>query len=97
LLLKYNTFGPGFPGLFIDQKSQTRYTVVVVDNKELKMSEVRVSHLYKVTMTEYESGWGQRPMGTKFFDNEAEAKRFCEEYASGTYDCYFRATYQRVA
>jgi hypothetical protein len=48
-------------------------------------------------MTEYESGWGQRPMGTKFFDNEAEARRFCEEYASGSYDCYFRATYECVA
>jgi hypothetical protein len=96
-LSKYNTFGPGSLGLFVDQKSQTNYTVIVVVNKEQKMAEVRVSHLYKVTMTEYESGWGQRPMGTKFFDNEAEARRFCEEYASGTYDCYFRATYQRVA
>ena len=61
------------------------------------MAEIRPLGIYKVTMTEYESGWGQRPMGTKFFDNEAEAKRFCEEYASGTYDCYFRATYERVA
>ena len=35
--------------------------------------------LYKVTMTEYERGWGQRPMGEKFFDNEEEARKFCEE------------------
>jgi hypothetical protein len=71
--------------------------IATVNKKELKMAEVRVSSLYKVTMTEYESGWGQRPMGTKFFDNEAEAKRFCDEYASGSYDCYFRATYERVS
>ena len=61
------------------------------------MVEVRVSHLYKVTMTEYNACRRQRPMGTKFFDNEAEARRFCEEYASGSYSCYFRATYERVA
>lgn len=60
------------------------------------MAEVKLSGLYKVTMIESEAGWGQRPMGTKFFDNEAEAKRFCEEYASGTYDCYYRAYYERV-
>ena len=60
------------------------------------MAEVRISGLYKVTMTEYDDG-AQRPMGTKFFDNEREAQRFCEEYASGTSDCYFRARYERVA
>jgi hypothetical protein len=52
--------------------------------------------LYKVTMTEYERGWGQRPMGETYFDNEAEAKKFCEEYASGDSECYFRASYTRV-
>ena len=40
------------------------------------MSEVKLNGLYKVTMTEYERGFGQRDMGTKFFDNEAEAKAF---------------------
>ena len=29
------------------------------------MSEVKLGTLYKVTMTEYERGWGQRPMGEK--------------------------------
>ena len=38
------------------------------------MSEVKLSSLYKVTMTEYERGWGQRPMGEKFFTTEEEAK-----------------------
>jgi hypothetical protein len=53
--------------------------------------------LYKVTMTEYERGWGQRPMGVTYFTTEAEARKFCEEYASGDPDCYFRASYEKVA
>ncbi len=53
--------------------------------------------LYKVTMTEYERGYGQRDMGTTYFTTEAEAQQFCREYASGGPDCYFRASYERVA
>jgi hypothetical protein len=53
--------------------------------------------LYKVTMTEYERGWGQRDMGECFFDNEEEAKQFCKEYASGDSECYYRADYRQVA
>ncbi len=52
--------------------------------------------LFKVTMTEYERGWGQRPMGECFFDNEEEARKFCEEYASGDSECFYRASYQRI-
>jgi hypothetical protein len=61
------------------------------------MPEVKVGTLYKVIMTEYEAGWGQRPMGEKFFTNEEEAKQFCLEYASGDYECYYRASYTKVA
>ena len=62
------------------------------------MPEVKMkTPLFKVTMTEYEKGWGQRPMGEKFFDNEAEAKKFCEDYASGDYECFYRASYTKVA
>jgi hypothetical protein len=61
------------------------------------MPEVQVGTLYKVTMTEYERGWGQRPMGEKFFTTEAEAKKFCEEYADGDSECFYRASYTRVA
>jgi hypothetical protein len=53
--------------------------------------------LYKVTMTEYERGYGQRSMGETFFTTEEEAKKFCEEYFSGNPDCYFRAEYQKVS
>ena len=62
------------------------------------MAEVRLNTpLFKVTMTEYERGYGQRDMGEKFFDNEEEARKFCEEYFSGDRDCYYRAEYRRVA
>ena len=62
------------------------------------MAEVRLNGLYKVTMTEYERGYGQRDMGTKFFDNEAEAKAFVIEYNKdlGDPDCYYRADYRKV-
>ena len=62
------------------------------------MSEVKLNgSLFKVTMTEYERGYGQRPMGVKFFDNETEAKKFCEEYFSGDSECFYRADYRKVA
>ena len=62
------------------------------------MSEVKLNGLWKVQMTEYERGWGQRDMGTKFFDNEEEARAFCEAYNKdpGDPDCYFRASYSKV-
>ena len=62
------------------------------------MSEVKFNGpVYKVTMTEYESGYGQREMGVKYFDNEEEAKQFCKGYFSGDRECYFRADYEKVA
>lgn len=60
------------------------------------MAQVNPGPLYKVTMTEYERGWGQRDMGTAYFTTQEEAERFCKEYASGDSDCYFRATWQKV-
>ena len=62
------------------------------------MAEVKLNGLYKVTMTEYERGYGQREMGVKFFDNEAEAKAFVIEYNSnlGDPDCFYRAEYRKV-
>lgn len=58
---------------------------------------VNVKSLYKVQMTEYERGYGQRDMGTCFFDNEEEAKQYCKEYASGDEDTFYRASYSKVA
>lgn len=55
--------------------------------------------VYRVTMTEYERGWGQRPMGERYFDCERDAIAFCKEYNKdpGDPDCFFRASYTRVA
>lgn len=62
------------------------------------MAEVKLNGLYKVTMTEYERGYGQREMGVRFFDNEQEAKSFVAEYNKelGDPDCFFRADYRKV-
>lgn len=63
------------------------------------MPEVKFTGpLYKVTMTEYERGWGQRPMGERYFDTEQDAIAFCKEYnrEPGAPDCFFRASYQKV-
>lgn len=63
------------------------------------MAEVKLQGpLYKVTMTEYERGYGQRPMGEKYFDNEEEAKEFCRRYNAdpGDPDCFFRADYRKI-
>ena len=59
------------------------------------MPEIKFDTCWKVEMTEYDEGV-QRPMGTKYFDNEEEAKRFCQDYACGNSSCFYRASYQRV-
>jgi len=51
--------------------------------------------LYRVECREYESGV-QRDMGTVYFTTEEEAKMYCQEYACGDSECYFRASYTRV-
>lgn len=62
------------------------------------MAEVKLNGLWKVTMTEYERGYGQRDMGTKFFDTEQEAKEFCQKWSDfSDPECYYRADYRRVA
>lgn len=59
------------------------------------MAEVFMDELYEVTMTEYDEG-AQRPMGKKLFTSETEAKRFCDNYFSGSSSCYYRADYRRI-
>ncbi len=53
--------------------------------------------LYEVQCTEYERGYGQRDMGKEYFTTEQEAKEFCEQYASGDSECFFRASYRKIA
>lgn len=54
---------------------------------------------YKVQLTEYERGWGQKPWESKYFDTEAEAKKYAQDY-NNTHnnektvpDWYVRADY----
>lgn len=37
-------------------------------------------NVFKVQLTEYERGWGQKPWETIYFDNEAEARKYAEDY-----------------
>ena len=63
------------------------------------MAEVVMGTLYKVTVTEYEAGWGQRvdPNDTKFFTTLEEAQAYKSRWEEGgTYECYWRAEITRV-
>ena len=45
------------------------------------MAQVKMSQdLFKVVLTEYERGWGQRHWDTLYFDNEVEARRYAIDY-----------------
>lgn len=35
---------------------------------------------FKVELTEYERGWGQKHWDTVYFDNEAEARQYAVDY-----------------
>ena len=54
---------------------------------------------FKVELTEYERGWGQKPWDTIYFDNEAEARQYAIDYnlkhnnLSSAPDWYVRADY----
>lgn len=64
------------------------------------MAEVKINGLYKVTVTEYESGWGQRvdPNDTKFFTTHDEAVAYKESWEKGgSFECYWRATIEKVS
>ena len=53
---------------------------------------------YRVDLVEYERGWGSKIDETLYFDNEAEARKYCEDFnAKNTEtvvpDWYMRAEY----
>lgn len=54
---------------------------------------------FKVQLTEYERGWGQKPWDTVYFDNEAEARKYADDYnkkhnnLASAPDWYVRADY----
>jgi hypothetical protein len=62
---------------------------------QLPALSVPTGPMFKITMTEYD--WGaQHEMGTKIVFSEEEAKQFCNNYAGGSPDCYYRSSYERV-
>jgi hypothetical protein len=54
---------------------------------------------FKVELTEYERGWGQKPWDTVYFDNETEARQYAIDYnkkhnnLDSAPDWYVRADY----
>ncbi len=63
------------------------------------MAEVKLSGVYKVTVTEYERGWGQRvdPNDTKYFTTLEEAKAYKARWEEGgTPDYFWRAEITKV-
>jgi hypothetical protein len=64
------------------------------------MAEVKLSGLYKVTVTEYERGWGQRvdPSDTRFYTTLEEAQAYKAHWETGgSRECYWRAEIQKVS
>jgi hypothetical protein len=62
------------------------------------MAEVKLNGLFKVTVTEYERGWGQRvdPNDTKFFTTLEEAVAYKDYWDGGTPDYFWRARIEKV-
>lgn len=54
---------------------------------------------FRVTLTEYERGWGSKPWDDVYFDNEAEARQYAIDYNNkhnnldSAPDWYVRADY----
>ncbi len=63
------------------------------------MAEVMINGLYKVEVTEYERGWGQRvdPNDTKFFTTLEEAEKYKNHWEEGgSPDYFWRARITKV-
>lgn len=62
------------------------------------MAEVKMGTLYKVVITEYEAGWGQRvdDNDTKFFTTLEEAKAYSDKMSTGDYEIYWRGSITKV-
>jgi hypothetical protein len=37
-------------------------------------------NVFKVSLTEYERGWGQKPWEDVYFDNAEEARKYAKDY-----------------
>ena len=61
--------------------------------------EVKPGTLYRVVITEYEAGWGQRvdPSDTKFFTTLAEAQAYKAHWEKGgSYETYWRGEITKI-
>jgi len=63
------------------------------------MAEVKLQGVFKVTVTEYERGWGQRvdPNDTRYFTTIEEAEKYKAHWEKGGNPDYFwRAEITRI-
>lgn len=63
------------------------------------MAEVKMGSLYRVDVTEYERGWGQRtdPEDTKYFTTLEEAQKYADHWnEGGTPDYFWRARIEKI-
>lgn len=63
------------------------------------MAEIKLNGVYKVTVIEYERGWGQRvdDNDTKYFTTLEEAEKYKKRWEEGgSPDYYFRAEITKV-
>ena len=61
--------------------------------------EVKPGTLYRVEITEYEAGWGQRsdPSDTKFFTTYQEALAYKDQWEKGdSYEIFWRAHITKI-
>ena len=50
------------------------------------MPRVDLKTAYRVDLIEYERGWGSKIDETIYFDNETEARKYCEDFNARNYD-----------
>jgi hypothetical protein len=61
--------------------------------------EIKPDTMYKVTIIEYEAGWGQRedPDDIKYFTTHEEAVKYAKHWETGgSYECFWRARIEKV-
>ena len=44
------------------------------------MAQISKPNAYRVDLIEYERGWGSKVDETRYFDNEAEARKYCKDF-----------------
>jgi hypothetical protein len=44
------------------------------------MAQITKPTAFRVELTEYERGWGQKPWDILYFDNKAEARKYADDY-----------------